>query len=84
MANKAIHVVKFGKIRGLIHANINGSGKVWHSVNIVRLYQDDRGAWKNSTSLGRDDLLVAAEVARECYLHIASLGGEAVESVEST
>jgi len=55
-----VHEERFGVIRAAIWANSSDKG-VRYNVTFSRLYKD--GTWKDSTSFGRDDLLVVAKVA---------------------
>lgn len=76
-----VHECRVGRIRGVVWRN-EGKEGVWFSVNLTRSYRDnsDPPQWKQSTSLGRDDLLVAAEVLRLCWLWIASQNGTNVNT----
>lgn len=60
-ATKPVHEIRIGRIRASIWANKTGQGATRHSVTVQRLFKDDSG-WKSSSSLGRDDLLLAGKV----------------------
>jgi hypothetical protein len=68
--NKPVHEVRLGRIRASIWLNRNSKGEEWFSVTLSRSYKNAEGAWKNSSSLGLDDLLVAGEVLRQAALWI--------------
>lgn len=65
-----VHEVRIGRIKGTIWQN-QGSEGPWYSVSVTRSYKDG-DTWKQAHAYGRDDLLVVAEVARACFLWIAS------------
>jgi hypothetical protein len=48
--------------------NTNSKGDQWWSYTISRSYKDSEGNWKNSTSLGQDDLLVAGLLLQQAAL----------------
>ena len=74
------HEVRIGRIRGVCWRN-DGKDGVWYSVQVSRSFKDnsDPPQWKQSTSLGRDDLLVAAEILRLCWLWIAHQNGSKLD-----
>jgi hypothetical protein len=68
--NKPVHEVRLGRIRASVWLNRNSKGEEWFSVTLSRSYKDAQGAWKNASSLGLDDLLVAGEVLKQAALWI--------------
>ncbi len=59
---KPVHEVRLGRIKAAIWANETKQG-TRYNVTICRLYKDeDEQTWKNSSSFGRDDLLLASKV----------------------
>lgn len=59
---KPVHEVRLGRIKAAIWANETKQG-VRYNVTICRLYKDENeDTWKNSSSFGRDDLLLASKV----------------------
>ena len=56
-----VHEVRLGRIRAAIWENETQNG-TRHNVTISRLYKDGDD-WKDSTSFGRDDLLLVSKVA---------------------
>jgi hypothetical protein len=63
---KPVFEVRFGRIRASVWKNHHPDQGDWFSVQITRLYKDDKG-WKAATSFGRDDLLVVAKVADKAH-----------------
>lgn len=72
-----VHEARIGRLRIVIWENQSPKEGVWHSLSLTRSYRDnsDPPQWKQSNSLGREDLLPAAELLRLAYLHIATLTG---------
>jgi len=65
------YVCQIGQIKGTVWANKDNDGGTWFSVVLVRSYKTAAGDWATATSLGKDDLLPAAEVLRQCWLFVA-------------
>jgi hypothetical protein len=66
-ANKPIHEIRLGRIRAAVWEN-EGSKGVMHSVTFSRLYKDEKtDHWADSTSFGRDDLLLLSKVADRAH-----------------
>jgi len=61
MPNKPCHEIRMGRIRAAIWENGTQNG-TRHNVTLSRLWKDG-DQWKDSTSFGRDDLLLLAKVA---------------------
>jgi hypothetical protein len=64
--NKPIHEIRMGLVRAAFWAH-ETDGAAWHNVTFSRLFKDDNGSWKDSTSFGRDDLLLLAKVADQAH-----------------
>lgn len=64
---------RLGRIRAAIWENETDNG-VRHNVTISRLYKTDDGEWKDSTSFGREDLLLVAKVMDRCHTWIYTEG----------
>ena len=60
-SNKPVHEIRFGRIKAAVWANDSEHG-VRYAVTISRIYKDGE-QWKETTSFGRDDLLVVAKIA---------------------
>jgi hypothetical protein len=58
---KPEHEIRLGKIRATIWANELENG-VRYSVTLSRLYKNDEGHWRDSTSFGREDLPLLGKV----------------------
>ena len=75
MANekkRPVHEVRMGRIRAAIWENSTDKG-VRHNVTINRLYKDG-DTWKDSTSFGREDLLLVAKVSDAAHSWIYQNG----------
>lgn len=64
------HEVRLGRIKGAIWANTTEQG-VRYGVTFSRIYKDqESGEWRNSTSFGRDDLLLVGKVCELALLWV--------------
>ncbi len=77
-ANPPVHEIRMGKIKACVWENQN-DGKTYHNVTVVRLYKDGDD-WKESTSFGRDDLLLVAKVADQVHTWIFAAAQEQRQS----
>lgn len=66
---------RIGRIKAVVWSNVTSEGEEWYSTILSRSYKDAQGNWKSAASLGRDDLLVAAECLRAAFLFIAAKQG---------
>jgi len=60
-----VHEIRLGRIRAAIWENETQNG-TRHNVTVSRLYKDGDD-WKDSSSFGRDDLLLVAKVLDRCH-----------------
>ena len=67
--NRPVKEIRLGRVRASIWQNTNSKQETWFSVVLTRGYKDG-DQWKNSHSLGLDDLLVAGEVLRQAALWV--------------
>ena len=74
-AARPVQEIRMGRIRAAIWENETESGTRFN-VTVSRLYKDG-DAWKDSSSFGRDDLLVVAKVLDRCHTWIHSETGSA-------
>ena len=74
MSKKPVHEIRLGRIKVAIWENETENGSR-HNVSIVRLYKDG-DQWKDSTSFGRDDLLLVAKIADLAHSWIIARGQE--------
>jgi hypothetical protein len=72
-ANRPVHTVRYGTVRGAIWRNVVDSGNATrplYCVTFSRSYKDGENKWKESASFGTDDLLVLAKAADEAHTFI--------------
>ena len=77
-AVRPVQEIRMGRIRAAIWANETENG-TRYNVTVNRLYKDG-DKWKDSTSFGRDDLLLVAKVTDACHSWIYSVTGSATAS----
>jgi hypothetical protein len=66
------HTLHDGSLKVTIWRNSNrDKGTTWYSVNISRGYRQEE-TWKDTDSLGQDDILPTMELLREAYAWIKS------------
>ena len=73
--NRPVHELKMGRIRAAVWAN-EGEAGTTYSVTLSRLYKDEEGKWKDSTSFGRDDLPLVMKVCDLAHSWIFEHGSE--------
>jgi hypothetical protein len=71
MSTKPAHKIRFGVLSVTIWRNTSDKGNSWYSVNPSRGYKAGDDAWKETDSLGSDDLLPMAELLRQAFGWIA-------------
>lgn len=71
---RPVHEIRFGAVRAAVWRNESQNG-VWYSVTLSRLYKDG-DQWRDSTSFGRDDLLLVAKAADSAHTWIAGANEE--------
>lgn len=72
--NRPVHTVRYGLIKAAVWRNIvdmGGSSRPMYNVTLTRSYRDGEDNWKDTTSLGQEDLLVAAKALNEAHSFIA-------------
>ena len=57
-SNKPIQTFRRRGVKVSIFENKSGEA-TFHKIAIQKLYREDNGTWKTTTSLGRDDLPIA-------------------------
>jgi hypothetical protein len=79
---RPVHEVRLGRIKAAVWANNTEQG-VRYSTTLTRLYRDAQdGEWRTSTSFGRDDLLLVAQVCELAIVWICHQGQQGQESAE--
>jgi hypothetical protein len=73
---RPVYEVRLGRIKAAIWANNTEKG-VRYSTTLTRIYKDQEdGEWRTSTSFGRDDLLLVAQVCELAIVWICHQGQE--------
>src|SRR5215212_6540132 len=70
--NKPVHTVRHRSIKAAIWKNETSNGPMYN-VTVVRSYRDDNGDWKDSQSIGYDDLMNVAALMYEAHAYISLL-----------
>src|SRR5207253_1105585 len=65
-ATKPTHEIRLSAVKGTIWLNQGETG-TWYGVAFTRLYKDEQGEWKQTTTFGYDDLLDLMKVANEVH-----------------
>lgn len=67
---KPIHEIRLGKVRAAIWENEGDGDRIHYGVTFSRLYKDG-DQWRDSTSFGRQELLLLRKVAdlAHTFLH---------------
>ena len=68
--SKPAHKIRFGVLQVTIWRNSSDKG-TWYSVVPARSYKQGDETWKETDSLGFDDLLPMAELHRQAFAWIA-------------
>ncbi|MBA3753785.1 MAG: hypothetical protein H0X01_06560 [Nitrospira sp.] len=71
-ANKPVHTVRHRSIKATIWKNETANGPMYN-VTVLRSYKDEGGEWKDSNSIGYDDLMNVAALMYEAHAYISSL-----------
>ena len=70
---RPVHEIRLGRIRAAIWENDTRNGTL-HNVTFSRIYRDEEGNWQDSTSFGRDDLLLVGKVADRVHSWVCEQG----------
>jgi hypothetical protein len=60
---KPVQEIRIGRIKAAIWANETEGGAIRHNVTFSRLYKPEGEEWQDSSSFGRDDLLLLGKLA---------------------
>jgi hypothetical protein len=64
---KPVHEIKIGRLVAAIWRNEIEGGAIRHNVTFSRLYKPEGEQWRNSSSFGRDDLLLLGKLADQVH-----------------
>ena len=70
MAQSPAHKLRDGCLAVVIWRNTSTEGKTYYSATPQRSYRQGDDTWRETDSLGGDDLLAMAELLREAYAWI--------------
>src|SRR2546426_10744188 len=71
-ANKPVHTVRHRSIKATIWKNETSNGPMYN-ITVVRSYREESGEWKDSHSIGYDDLMNVAALMYEAHAYISAL-----------
>lgn len=71
--NRPVEEVRFGAVKAAIWENDTEGGDVYHSVTFERLYRNDDGDWRSTSSFRASDLLLLAKVADAAHTRVLEL-----------
>ena len=67
MSNTPTHKLRDGCLQVVVWRNTGTSGQAYYTFNPTRSYRSGDDTWKETDSLGGDDLLAMAELLREAH-----------------
>lgn len=65
-ANRPFKELRSSGLKAVIWRNDTSNGQMFNT-QLVRVYRDDKDEWHETTSLGRDDLLLAAKLLDQAH-----------------
>lgn len=71
---RPIHEIRLGRVRAAIWENDGDGDRVHRGVTFSRLYKDG-DQWRDSTSFGRQDLLLLGKVADLAHTFLSQQTG---------
>jgi hypothetical protein len=81
MAKRPVFEVRMGRIRAAVWENGSQENGTWYGVTFSRLYREN-DQWKDSSSFGRDDLLLLAKVVDHVHTRIYQQGQSRSEATD--
>lgn len=70
--NKPVHTVRHRSLKATIWKNETSTGPMYNVI-VLRSYREEGGEWKDSPSIGYDDLMNVAALMYEAHAHISGL-----------
>ena len=70
MTTAPAHKIRIGNVSAVIWRNTGDNGN-WYSCQLQRSYKNGDDEWRQTDSLGQDDLLVAAKLLDHAHTWIA-------------
>jgi len=65
-ATKPVHVLRRRGVKVSIFENQSGNA-TFHKTTAQKVYRDDTGAWKTTSSFGRDDLPIVVRLLERAW-----------------
>lgn len=62
--------IRLGGVRAAIWHNESDDGRTYHTASFSRIYRNDEGEWRSTTSFRVSDLLLLAKVADRAHSRI--------------
>jgi hypothetical protein len=81
-SNRPVHTLRHRRLKVVIWRNDTKKGPMFN-VTIVRSYRDGNGEWKDSQSVGYDDLMNVAGLMHEAHAFISSVLTKAAKASAS-
>lgn len=81
--NKPIHVLRRRGVKVSIFENRSGE-TLFHKFTIQKIYRDDSGTWKTTTSYGRDDAPIIRLLTDQAWEWILDREEQGKQSQSST
>jgi hypothetical protein len=73
--NRPVHTLRHRSIKAAVWRNQTEKGPMFN-VTVVRSFRDDAGQWRDSHSIGYDDLMNVAALMYEAHAYISSVLAE--------
>jgi len=70
MSQQPAHKIRYGVLQVTIWRNTSDKG-TWYSAVPARSYKQGDDIWKQTDSLGEEDMLIMAELLRQAFAWIA-------------
>lgn len=82
MSNKPAHEIRLGRVRAALWQNAAAENGPRYNATFSKLFKDEAGQWKDTTSFTRDDLPLLVKVADLAHTWIFDQGSHATADRE--
>jgi hypothetical protein len=79
MTNKPAHEIRLGRVRATVWQNGSAETGPRFNTTFSKLYKDEFGQWKDTTSFSREDLPLLGKVADRAHTWLFEQSGQAAE-----